>query len=783
MVISNKHIQILTILCLFSAHLSGQRFTISGHVLEGSSRETIPGVNIYLKGTATGTTSNNYGYYSLTLSSDTLDLVFSFTGFATANHHFFLDRDTILDAALQPIRLQTYTVQSERNTRISTENRMSVVSVPIRQISDIPALLGEKDVFKVLQLMPGIQSGSEGSSGLYVRGGGPDQNLIILDDALVYNAFHLFGFFSVFNGDALKSVELSKGGFPARFGGRLSSVVEMNMKDGNRTQYKGEGGIGLISSRLMLEGPIVKNKSSFIVSGRRTYLDILAKPLMPTDMSLGYYFYDLNAKVNYDISPRDRVYLSGYFGRDKFSMSEEDFFGEFKAGLFWQNATMTSRWNHIFNPKLFTNTSLIYSTYMLKIYLEEYEQKKLLYDLSYVSDIEDISLKSDWEYRPDPAHLIRAGFLVTYHTFRPSAIVLKDMYVNEFRMKVKNLYSFENGIYAEDDFRIGERLKANAGIRVSHFNSGQKHYFNPEPRIMSSFMLMDDLSVKASYATMSQYIHLISSTGVSLPTDLWVPSTENIAPQKSQQVALGIAKDIVPYGLNISLEGYYKYSTNVLGYRDGASFLLITEPDAGGEFNWEQNVTQGQGWSYGAELLIQRKYGKLTGWIGYTLSWTQLQFDEVNNGEKFYARYDRRNDISVVLLYRLNEVIQISGTWVYGTGNAISLPMAKYYVLPHFPAGNLTNSWPHQVSSYGGKNQQRMEPYHRLDIGIQHSKQLGRNMERTWELSIYNLYNRKNPYFYYIEQQTNQQSGEQKNVLKKVSVFPIVPSISFNLKF
>jgi hypothetical protein len=771
---------LVCILGLFFSYQSiAQRYTISGHVLEGSSKETIPGVNIYLKGTSLGTTSNNYGFYSISPLSDTIAITFSFIGFEPVVHSFFLEKDTVIDVLLQPIKLQTFVVQGEGNRPISTENRMSVVSVPIRQIKEIPALLGEKDVFKVLQLMPGVQSGSEGSSGLYVRGGGPDQNLIILDDALVYNAFHLFGFFSLFNGDALKSVELTKGGFPARFGGRLSSVVEMNMKDGNRSQYKGEAGIGLISSRLMLEGPIVKDKASFIVSGRRTYLDILAQPFIPDDISAGYYFYDLNAKVNYEIGPRDRVYLSGYFGRDKFFAGEKYMNDEFRIGLFWQNATATARWNHIFNPKLFTNTSLIYSTYLLKIYLEEKEEKQLLFDLSYTSDIEDISLKSDWEYRPTPAHVFRAGYHVTYHTFRPSAVVLKDMYINQFSYKVNSLYSFETGLYVEDEMRLGDKFKANAGFRLSHFNSKDKHYFNPEPRLMASYMLRDDLSVKASFASMSQYVHLISSTGVSLPTDLWVPSTENIAPQKSQQVAAGFAKDLMQWGLNISLEGYYKYAKNVLGYKDGASFMLISEPDPNNEFDWENSVTQGQGWSYGVEFLIQRKYGDFSGWIGYTLSWTQLQFDEVNNGEKFFAKYDRRNDVSVVGIYRINDKITLSGTWVYGTGNAITLPLAKYPVVIH---SEYMPNWMYEVSSYGGKNEQRMEAYHRMDIGVQFHKVLPK-FERTWEVSLYNLYNRKNPYFYYIDQDYDPATGEWSNLLKKISIFPIIPSVSLNIKF
>jgi hypothetical protein len=771
------------LLLVTSPNLYSQRHTISGRIFEARTLETIPGVNIFLRGTQIGTTTNNYGYYSFSPHEDSVTIMYSFIGYEPVIMELYHDRDTVIDIHLQPIKLDAFVVTAEGNTPVSQENRMSVVTVPIRQIQEIPALLGEKDVFKVLQLMPGVQSGGEGNSGLYVRGGGPDQNLIILDDALVYNAFHLFGFFSVFNGDALKSVELTKGGFPARYGGRLSSVVEMTMKDGNRKEFKGETGIGLISSRLMLEGPIIKDKASFIVSGRRTYLDILARPLIPKGITVGYYFYDLNAKVNYEIDPRNRVYVSGYFGRDKFGIGEKTSFDEFKMGLYWQNATATARWNHVFNPRIFTNTSLIYSNYMLKIFMEEHFNKELLFDMSYVSDIEDFSIKSDWEYRPSPTHLIRYGAIVTHHTFRPSAVVLKDNYINHFEHTVTSIPSIESGVYVEDEMRIGDKLKANAGIRISHFNSDKKHYINPEPRLMVSYMLKDDLSVKGSYASMSQYVHLVSSTGVSLPTDLWLPSTDNIKPQRSQQVALGLAKDILPLGLNLSLEGYYKHSTNVLGYKDGASFMLLNiEDEPGGDFNWEESVTQGQGWSYGMEFFVQRRFGRFSGWLGYTLSWTQLQFDEVNNGEKFFARYDRRHDVSLVGVYQINQSLTLSGTWVYGTGSALTMPSAIYPVYVHYPQFEQSHM-PYMVTSYGGKNQFRMEAYHRADIGLQYKKQLER-VERIWEFSLYNLYNRKNPYFYYLSTEYyGTDVSQSETVLKRVSIFPLIPSISLNLKF
>ncbi|HOH99545.1 MAG TPA: TonB-dependent receptor plug domain-containing protein, partial [Bacteroidales bacterium] len=601
------------------------------------------------------------------------------------------------------IELEGVEVKATPYERISEAIQMSTIVLPVQQVRDIPALLGEKDVFKALQLMPGVQSGSEGSSGLYVRGGGPDQNLIILDDATVYNANHLFGFFSLFNGDALKSIELTKGGFPARYGGRLSSVVDMNMKDGNKEKLQGTAGIGLISSRLVLEGPIVKEKSSFLVSARRTYLDALTMPFQPEDSRGGYYFYDLNAKVNYDFGPKNKLYLSGYFGRDKFYFKETYVNSKSQAGLFWENGTGTLRWNHLFNNKLFSNTSLILSNYRLNIFTEE-KYNNSEFELSYQSGIRDISVKHDLDYSLSPNHQIRGGFLVTFHKFTPSAIVLKDSDADIFDRKIKAINNIESGVYIEDEARFGSAFRVNTGIRVSGFTHENKTIIRPEPRISMAYKLRSDLSAKASFAIMNQYVHLLSNTGLGLPTDLWVPSTSNIGPQQSWQVAAGLARDLISRNLELSIEGYYKKSNDLLGYKDGASFLLIDDPTDAEEFNWEDNITQGQGWSYGAEVLLQRKTGKLTGWIGYTLSWTQRQFDDINQGEKFYAKYDRRHDVSVVGIYKITDDITISGTWVYGTGNAITLPLADYHAIIHNPVTTeqeYYNQW-YYVTDYGG---------------------------------------------------------------------------------
>ena len=760
-----------------------QKYTISGYVREKGSMENLPGVAVVNTKTKAGTITNNYGFYSLTIPADSVDFFVTYVGYQPYNVKFKLTKDTVINVDLAIFQMNTVTVTAEQTEKISDGTQMSQISIPVEQIKTIPALLGEKDVLKVVQLMPGVHSGSEGSSGFYVRGGGTDQNLIILDDATVYNAYHLFGFFSIFNGDALKSVELTKGGFPARYGGRLSSVLEMQMKEGNKQEFHGEAGIGLISSRLTLEGPIIKGKSSFLVSGRRTYIDALIYPFLPPENKFGYFFHDFNAKLNYEINPKNRIYLSGYFGRDKF-YAKFNADGDYsdKASLGWGNATSTLRWNHQWSDKLFSNTSFIFTNYVLDI---GYEMKDGtdFFKLKYSSGIRDFALKYDFDFVPNPDHYIKFGVISTYHRFSPSAIVVNSSNAQENEFKQKILEAYESGVYVEDDWSITERLKVNLGFRLSHFNTQKKNYLRPEPRAAVRFKLDRESALKASFSMMNQYLHLLSNTGIGLPTDLWVPATANVKPQRSWQVALGYARDIPKYKLMLSTEVYYKHSQDVLGYKDGASFLLVGDVDLNAEeIQWEQNVTNGQAWSYGAEFLVQKKFGKFTGWVGYTLSWTELQFDSINFGKKFYARYDRRNDISVVGMYKINDHITVSATWVFGTGSAITLPQAEYQIGEHDPAAGQSNisvnNFPWFVNDYGEKNSFRMAPYHRFDAGIQFHRQM-KHWDRTFEVSVYNLYNRKNPFFYYIA--TDYQTGNRK--LKQVSLFPLIPSVSWTVKF
>ncbi len=767
-------------LCSLNTILSGQQLTISGVITEQGSGETLPGVSIYCPKSQSGTTSNNYGFYSISIPADSASLIFRMIGYEPIQIPIN-SKTTRKDIRLvkQDLELKEVEITADRTEqRVAEVTQMSSIEIPIDQIKKIPALFGEKDVLKVIQLLPGVQKGSEGSSGFYVRGGGPDQNLIILDDAVVYNASHLFGFFSIFNGDALKSVELIKGGFPARFGGRLSSVLEMQMKDGNKEKLQGEAGIGLISSRLSLEGPIKKDKSSFIVSGRRTYIDALIYPFLPADEKGGYFFYDFNAKAHFILNENDRLYISGYFGKDKFYFRSNAEDGSVSRGSFlWQNATGTARFNHIINNKAFSNTSLIFSRYNLGINTIEEPKDGNDFELDFSSGIRDWTIKHDVDFFANPDHYIRTGIASTYHRFTPNAVVIK---AGEDLPNVEDSERYdclESGIYAEDDWKINSKLKVNAGLRLSHFLAGKKNYFGLEPRFSGRYLLRDNFSLKASYALMNQYLHLLSSTGVGLPTDLWVPATERVAPQRAHQVALGLARDIEKPALTATFEVYYKQMNRVIGYKEGASFLPAGVIGDNSKVSWQDNVTSGQGTSYGAEWMLQRKSGKLTGWIGYTLSWTILQFDELNNGKPYFARYDRRHDLSIVAMYEIRPGFNLSATWVFGTGQAITLPLAEYYVTQHDPDQTDYNSYGAFVEDFGPKNSFRMAPYHRLDFAAQWSKKLKRS-ERTFELGVYNAYNRKNPFFYSVDRR-----ADGSRYLSQISLFPILPSVSWTYKF
>ena len=771
---------------------SQAKYTISGYVTENGSRENLIGVSVFVPELQLGTVSNDYGFFSLTLPEGSHEVVFSYIGYATQRKSVDLNEDKVLAVALSPAAesLEEVTVLADNKVKESKVTQMSTVRINPLDIQDIPALLGEKDVLKTLQLLPGIQGGSEGSSGFFVRGGTPDQNLIVLDDATVYNSNHLFGFFSVFNGDAIKSVEAFKGGFPARFGGRLSSVIKIDMKDGNKERLSGKINVGLISSSALLEGPINKGKTSFIVSGRRTYADVLAQPFLDAgDGSGGYYFGDLNFKVHHIFSPKDKIFWSNYFGRDKFySNNEYDDGDSDEANIIWGNITSTLRWNHQFNNKLFSNTSLIYSNYNFNVSLEDnFDENRFFFETS--SGIDDFSLKTDFDYYPNARHTVRAGIAATRHQFTPRRVLLEDEFSDNIDTE-QELNSFEGAVYLEDDWKVTDKLSLSPGARVSLFNYRATNYLNFEPRLAMAYNLKPDLSLKASYSRMNQYIHLLSTSGIGLPTDLWVSSTDRVKPQTSQQFALGVAKDFFDKDYSLTLEGYYKTLDDVIAYKEGASFLALDDLESGRSVAWEDNITSGKGWAYGAEILLRKQSGPLTGWLGYTLSWSERQFDELNLGRKFFDRYDRRHDISLVGIYKPSDRFTLSATWVLATGNNYTLPNLQRLENP--------GSFPIASQSFFGsglvptedfttqRNNFRGETSHRLDLGVQFHKKKKKNRERIWGLSVYNSYARRNPFIYTIEE--GDPVGEEPNrtvakELKRVSVLVLIPSINYTFKF
>jgi hypothetical protein len=755
------------------------KHTISGYLRDKESAENLIGANIFNTNTHSGTSSNNYGFYSITVPSDTASFLISYVGYQPVLLELILSGDTAINISLEKNSLlKEVIVTSERSEAIHESERMSVVSLPVAQLKSMPAFMGEADVLKAVQLMPGVHSGNEGNGGLYVRGGGPDQNLILMDGVPVYNATHLLGFFSIFNVDAINNIELIKGGFPARYGGRLSSVLDINMKEGNMKSFHGEGSVGILSSKLSLEGPLVKDKASFIISGRRTYLDLWMKPLVQASsdglVSFGYYFYDLNTKLNYKLSDRDRLYFSSYFGSDaanvRFQLDSADYQLRVRSGLSWGNNVTAFRWNRAISNKLFSNLSFTYSKYKLGVGTEvqesglpaeNYEGRDVRNVFN--SGINDLTLKADFDFFPQAAHHVRWGVAAIHHTFNPGVYHYQAQEADTAR-GLKKVYGWEYNTYVEDDIRVSNRFRINAGLHFSGFRVKQRNYLSLQPRLTTRYLLTEKLSFKASIASMTQFIHLLSTSGIGMPSDLWVPSTENIRPQQSHQAAAGIARTL-GRKYEFSAEGYYKIMSGLIEYKEGSSYLYLDK-------SWQDKVATGQGESYGAEFLLQKKYGKTTGWFGYTLSWAYRQFDELNNGRPFPYRYDRRHDISLAVMHRIKKNIELSSTWVYGTGNAITLPQAFYRSMPNYP-GAAQNQ---PIYYYAGRNDFRMAPYHRLDLsaGFHKKKKWG---ERTWTVGVYNAYNRKNPFF------IDRISGPVGGKFIQFSLFPIIPSVSYSFKF
>ena len=783
-----KKLALLVLFFLYIRCIYGQeKFTLNGYIKDSLSGETLIGANIMLRG-GKGVTSNQYGFFSLTLAKGNYQLQISYVGYISKLIDINFESNNTINVLLVPLStyLNNVTVTTAKRESNTKSTQMGKVDLSINTIKSLPSFLGEVDILKSLQLLPGVRNAGEGNSGFYVRGGGPDQNLIMLDEAVVYNTGHLFGFFSVFNSDAIKSLSLIKGGMPAQYGGRLSSVIDIAMKDGNMNKTEIDAGIGLISSRFAIQGPLKKEKASYMISARRTYIDVLVKPFIPKSNSFygsGYYFYDLNAKVNYRFSEKDRLYLSGYFGRDKFDFNNAK--RSFKTSIPWGNSTTTLRWNHVFNKKMFSNTSVIYNDYKF-----DFKGVQNDFSINLSSGIKDVNAKTDFDFYPAPEHKLKFGGQYTFHTFLPSVVSGKQDTIIFNPANVQRKYANEFGLYMQDDWEINNRLKLNYGIRYSSFqqvgrytayatddngnkidsvvySSGRvvKSYGGFEPRITLRYSLNDYSSLKAAITRNIQYIHLVSNAGTTLPTDIWVPSTYRVKPQIGWQYALGYFRNFNNNTFETSLELYYKTMQNQIEYREGYTPNTLKDP--------EEDFVFGKGWSYGAELFVNKVKGRFTGWIGYTLSWTWRKFPDLNDSERYPGKYDRRHDLSLVGSYEVNSSWKLSSVFIFGTGNAISLPERFYFI-----SGTLTQE-------FSGINAYRMAPYHRLDISATYTpkQKKKRRYSSNWIFSVYNVYSRLNPYFYYYDQEGSAIAGTLKVTAKQVSLFPIIPSVTWNLKW
>ncbi|MDE3144212.1 MAG: TonB-dependent receptor [Bacteroidota bacterium] len=761
-----------------SIQLSAQnKFTVSGIVKDKQTGELLIGASVKLEGTNNNAITNGYGFYSITASQNDYTISFNYAGYQINSQKINLNQNIELIIELQPqLNVLTDVIVStkKKNENIS-KPLMGVEKLSMKEINQLPVLLGEKDVLKSIQLLPGIKSAGEGNSGFYVRGGGSDQNLILLDEAPVYNASHLLGFFSTFNSDAIKDLTLYKGGMPAQYGGRLSSVVDIKMKDGNNKDYTVSGGVGLISSRINIEGPIVKDKGSFIISARRTYADMFLK-LSPDTVMRGntIYFYDLNAKGNYKLGKNDRLFLSGYFGRDVLGFGQS-------FSTDWGNATGTLRWNHIVSNKIFSNTSLIYSDYSYNIKIQSGTD-----NFKITSQIRDLNLKQDFDFYNNSKSKIKFGADIIRHVVSPGRITASSV-SNIKSTEIQNRYSYESAIYVSHELTVNDKLNFVYGLRLSnlscvgpgnyyhydqngntidtvHYNTGQivASYWNLEPRFAASYQLDEISSIKFSYNRNVQNLHLLSNATASTPTDLWLPSTNNVKPEIADQVSLGYFKNFKNDQFEFSVETYYKWLQNQIDYRSGA--------DLQANDNVESELIYGSGRAYGIEFFLKKKFGRFNGWMGYTLSRTENRFAEINNGNYFPAKQDQTHNISLVGIYKLNEQWTLSGTWVYNTGNAVTFPSGKYYV-----NGQV-------IFLYTERNGYRMPAYHRLDLAAtwESKKNKTRKYQSSWTYGLYNVYGRENAYFIQFKNDPNDAS---KTIAQQTSLFRFVPSVTWNFKF
>jgi outer membrane receptor for ferrienterochelin and colicin len=762
--------------------VQGQKLTISGYLKDSNTGELIIGANIYDSLTLKGTITNAYGFYSLTLPKGKHKIIYSFVGYKAKSFTINLTLDTIISLGLYGGELlDEIVVSAEAKDHIESP-QMSTHNIRVVNVKKMPALFGEVDIMKSIQKLPGVQSANEASSGVYVRGGSPSQNLILLDGVPVYNVNHLFGLFSVFNADAINNVDVIKGGFPARYGGRISSVIDIRLNEGNMKETKVEGGIGLLSSNLTVSGPIKKDTTAYMISGRRSYFDLFTRAygVAKGYGSGGYWFGDLNAKINHVISPKDRLYLSFYMGQDEFFIQDEydayDSKEDLDISIRWGNITSAFRWNHVFSSKLFSNTTLTYSRFRfldeISIgFKDSYDGFSYKFGQEYISGVYDWAIKVDMDYYPNTDHQIKYGAEYTYHTYTPGVNTVKTEMsdFDDFYEKTgsNNIYAHEMAAYLEDNWEINSIFQTNLGLRYSSYFVNEKFYQSLEPRASLRALFSENMSMKASVANMKQYIHLLSNSSITLPTDLWVPATDKVPPQISWQYALGL-NYIFNRTWKLNLEGYYKDMKNVISYKEGTQFFPSDE-------NWQDKIASGKGWSYGVEFMAEKEWEHSNLSLAYTLSWTYRQFDEINAGKLYSFKYDRRHDINVSFTHEFNDRIDIGVNWIYATGNAFTIPFEVYNAIED-PFGS-NYYYTEQVSYYKSRNNYRAPAYHRLDVGINFHKQR-RWGERTWMVSVFNAYGRYNPVFMIVEN-----DGFGGLELYQITLFRFVPSVTYRFKF
>lgn len=784
-------------LLFFLLSASAQKVTLSGSVLDAQSGEQIVGAYVFLIDTLDPSnpqacTSNKSGFYSVSVSPGSYKLKVSLMGFKDIEENIVLTKNVSRNFHLELAAFLTdeVVVSAQKEDRNVTSADVGKIDLKIETVKKMPAFLGEADVIKTIQLLPGFSSGGEGNSGFYVRGGGADQNLVLLDEATIYNASHLFGFFSVFNTDAVRNVDVYKSGIPSYYGGRLSSVVDVSQKEGNMKKFELDAGIGLLFSKFTVQGPIKKDVCSFIISARRTYIDLLIQPFLKKGHPMKgtkFYFYDLNAKFNVVINEKHRLYFGAYYGRDRYGFKSQS--GETNVNFIWANAMASARWNYIISPKLFLNTSFTFSHYDFTTAMG-----MDVYGFDLTSGLEDYALKSELTYLPNPKHNVRFGVHYIYHVMRPNEYDVNAGEQTQLSLpESAPYYAHELGIYAHDEWDVTSWLKINYGLRYSHFEhvgeftryiiddryqivdsiyykKGQiiQQYNCLEPRLNLRFLVAKNTSIKASATLNYQYLHQIPMSTISLPVDVWMPSTSLLKPQTCIQASLGVYQNFYKNMFEAYIDGYYKKMYNLAEYKDGLAFnSMMVNPD--------QMYTFGEGYSTGVEFFLKKSKGRFTGFIGYTLSFTVRQFDELNYGKSFYAKYDRRHDVSINLSYTiLPNKLSVSAVWVYASGNTMTVPLGFY----------LFNG--SMVEEYGDRNGYRLAPYHRLDISVDWMIAKRKHFETSLNFSIYNVYNRKNPFFIFYETETNvdvsQGAFEISTKAYQMSLIPIMPSITWNFK-